>query len=383
MILIDFFDADLINTLVPVKTLQPDYVYFLLDERKEEDSMIQSVAETIYSWGYVKEIYYYPVDIYNLQEIRETLEEIRDNAKDEQIYMEFSGGSELMLAAGYEVCRSCGAVATYVDLPGERLIDMQTGESLMKVKHISLDDYIDAIGARRLGASHTLPRPVDYEPVCKMAEIIFTRLTEWHAIQDYLSKNVSSDKWYAPFRVPDSLVYNEKRINTAFLMGKFRDNGFVESLGNGRYRFLDATYLQYMIVYGIWLEMYVYIKALDYFDEAYMGVLIDWRKDNSDDAQDNEIDVLVMSKSTPIFISCKMKKPVNYDVYEVAYLATRLGGDNARSIMATTYNIGREDPWGNGIYGRLNKMNVGLVEVDNLVKKDSKEVWEKVMQYIH
>ena len=124
-------------------------------------------------------------------------------------------------------------------------------------------------------------------------------------------------------------------------------------------------------------------KALDYFDEAYMGVLIDWRKDNSDDAQDNEIDVLVMSKSTPIFISCKMKKPVNYDVYEVAYLATRLGGDNARSIMATTYNIGREDPWGNGIYGRLNKMNVGLVEVDNLVKKDSKEVWEKVMQYIH
>lgn len=383
MILIDFFDADLINTLVPVKTLQPDYVYFLLDVRKEENGVIQPVAETIYGWGQVKKIFYCPVDIYNMQDIQDTLAQIFEDAGEEQIYMEFSGGSELMIAAGYEACRKRGAIATYVDIPNERLINMQTGEPLMPVKHISLDDYIDAIGAVRLGASHTLPRPVDYEAVCKMAEIIFDRLREWHAIQDYLSKNVSSERWYAPFRVPDSLQYNDKNVNTAFLMGKFRDNGFVESLGRGKYRFLDATYLQYMINYGIWLEMYVYIKALDYFDEAFMGVLIDWRKDNSDEAQDNEIDVLVMNKSTPIFISCKMKKPVNYDVYEVAYLATRLGGDNAKSIMATTYDISKEDPWGTGIYGRLNKMNVGLLEVDNLVKKDSKEVWEKVMQYIH
>ena len=78
-----------------------------------------------------------------------------------------------------------------------------------------------------------------------------------------------------------------------------------------------------------------------------------------------------------------MKKPGNYDVYEVGYLATRLGGENARSIMATTSEVTKEDPWGSGIYGRLNKMNVGLIEVKNLMEKPESAVWNKVLEYIH
>lgn len=383
MILIDFFDEDLINTLVPVKTLQPDKVYFLLDRKKENDREIKAVAEAIYAWGYVKEIYYYPVDIYNMQDIQERLAEIWETAGDEKVYMEFSGGSELMIAAGFDACRKNKAVATYVDIPGERMINMQTGEELMKVIHISLDDYFRAIGAKRLDDSRALPRPVEYERICKMAESIFTRITDWHALQDYLSKHISYEGWYNSFKVPERLTYNGKHINSTFLMSKFRDYGFVEETEHGVYRFLDARYQQYMVNYGIWLEMYIYIKALDFFDEAYLGVVIDWKSDKSVDTQDNEIDVLVMRKSMPIFISCKMKKPGNYDVYEVGYLASRLGGENARSIMATTYEIGREDPWGTGIYGRLNKMNVGLIEVGNLVKKDPKKVWERALKYIH
>lgn len=383
MILIDFFDTDLINTLVPVKTLKPDKVYFLLDNRKENDREIKAVAEAIYAWGHVKEIYYYPVDIYNMQDVRERLAEIWQTVGEEQVYMEFSGGSELMIAAGFEACREKEAIPTYVDIPGERMINMLTGEELMKVNHISLDDYFGAIGAKRLDDSRSLPRPAEYERICKMAEAIFTRITDWHALQEYISKHISYDGWYDSFKVPEKLTYNGKRINSTFLMGKFRDYGFVEEMETGVYRFLDVRYQQYMVNYGIWLEMYIYIKALEFFDEAYLGVVIDWKKDKAMDTQDNEIDVLVMRKSMPIFISCKMKKPGNYDVYEVGYLATRMGGENARSIMATTYEIGREDPWGTGIYGRLNKMNVGLVEVNNLVRKNNKEVWERVLRYIH
>ena len=39
--------------------------------------------------------------------------------------------------------------------------------------------------------------------------------------------------------------------------------------------------------------------------------------------------------------------------------------------------------WGTGIYGRLNKMNVGLIEVKNLAQKPQKKVWDKVLKYIH
>ena len=383
MILIDFFDSDLINTLVPVKTLQPDKVYFLLDSKKENDEEIKDVADAIFAWGHVKEIYYYPVDIYDMKDIQDRLSEIWETAGDEPVYMEFSGGSELMIAAGFDACRNRGAVGTYVDIPKGRMIHMLTGEELMKVKHITLDDYFRAIGAKRLDDSHAVPRPKEYERISDMAEAIFSRITDWHALQDYLSKHVPSQGWYNSFKVPEKLDYNGKRVYSSFLMDKFRDNGFVEELEPGCYRFLDARYQQYMVNYGIWLEMYIYIKALDFFDEAYLGVVIDWKSDKAIETQDNEIDVLVMWKSMPIFISCKMKKPGNYDVYEVGYLASRLGGENARSIMATTYEISREDPWGTGIYGRLNKMNVGLIEVFNLMKKEPKKVWERALKYIH
>ena len=220
MILIDFFDADLINTLVPVKTLKPDKVYFLLDSKKEHDREIKAVAEAIYAWGYVKEVYYYPVNIYDMKDIQDRLGEIRETAGEEQVYMEFSGGSELMIAAGFDACRKHNAIATYVDIPGERMINMLTGEELMKVSHITLDDYVRAIGAKRLDDSRALPRPAEYERICKMAEAIFTRITDWHALQDYLSKHISYEGWYNSFKVPECLDYNGKRINSTFLICK-------------------------------------------------------------------------------------------------------------------------------------------------------------------
>ena len=91
MVLIDFYDRDLMNTLVPIKSLQPDKVFFLLDGAKESDQEIRFMAEAIYAWGTVQEIYCYLVDISSYSDIGERLDEIMDKVTGEAVYMEFSG----------------------------------------------------------------------------------------------------------------------------------------------------------------------------------------------------------------------------------------------------------------------------------------------------
>ena len=383
MILVDFFDNDLRNTLVPIKTMKPEKVYFLLDNTKEEDPCIRSMAEAVYAWGDVREIYYYPVNVSDYGDINERLAEIFDSISGCEVFMEFSGGNELMIAAGYELCRKGMAMPLFMDKKNNKMVNASTGESICNLCHITLEDYLCAIGAECVEHSRYVPSQKEEDCVEKMAQVVGANTGQWHAIQDYVSKRTMADSWYQNFRVPEKITYNSKVYNTDFLMKKFVEYGFVERIQGTVYRFLDAKYYHYMTVYGVWLEMYVYLSAKKYFDEVYQGVCIEWNREMGGDNQDNEIDVLVMKDSMPIIISCKMKKPGNYDVYEVGYLATRLGGENARSIMATTYEITKEDPWGSGIYGRLNKMNVGLIEVKNLAQKPQKKVWDKVLKYIH
>lgn len=53
-------------------------------------------------------------------------------------------------------------------------------------------------------------------------------------------------------------------------------------------------------------------------------------------------------------------KPDAKDIYEVAYLADRLGGPESKAVIATTYNVSREKNKNSGIYQRFKKMKDGF-----------------------
>lgn len=63
-----------------------------------------------------------------------------------------------------------------------------------------------------------------------------------------------------------------------------------------------------------------YIKCQCCFDESHLGYIIDWDSSDEKDTVDNEIDVVVMEKSIPIFMSCKIRKPEATDAFEVVHL---------------------------------------------------------------
>ena len=158
------------------------------------------------------------------------------------------------------------------------------------------------------------------------------------------------------------------------------EKGFAKKLSEDRYRFCSEADKEYMTVSGIWLEAYIYIQAKQCFEEVYMGVDIDWNKRDICESRDNEIDVVVMKKSQPIFISCKMRPVEKETVYEIYAMAKRLSGNFGKALIATTSDVRSSKDERNSIYLRMEKMKVGLMESRDFIKQTPSEVFERALR---
>ncbi|MBQ4284730.1 MAG: DUF1887 family protein [Lachnospira sp.] len=377
MIQIDFFGADVTSMLVPIHSTKPDKVYFLVDPAYHTMHDVKLIQSAIMEWKIVKEVELVKVDSGDIEDINRRLDEIVGK-HEEKIYIDLTGGHELMIACGYSVCKKADVVPIYADIRKGVVYDVNSKNVLCKVDHIGLSDYLNAVGAKQLNGSHSTPKDDLKDSVLNMGRVIFADLNRWHALHSYLTANVKPD--LDTVRIPKNIMYHSKRYDVSKLIDAFCENGFAVLVGKNLYRFADAASKEYMITFGIWLEMFVYFKVKEYYDETCLGAIIDWNESDYIDTEDNEIDVMAIKDSVPVFISCKMKKIVASEVYEVGFLADRLGGSSAKAIMATTFPVRTEGDGVKGIYQRLKKMRVGFVEVTDLDRKGVESVMDAALK---
>lgn len=384
MVQIDFFDTDVVQMLVPVLTLRPDKIFYLYDRRKHLPRHLKHARAAVQEIDDSIVVEYIEADGRDISQVREKIEEIIKKVQGEDIYVDITGGMELMIACGYELCRKNNLTLLYVDDVNGKIVDVLNGKVLCKTKELRLDDYMAAIGAKRLKKSHSEPHPSEYEAICHMAEFLFDHVTQWQLLHQHIATQMAG-RTDMEFQVPVFLKHptTYEKYNTQVLMKEFCKYGFAKrKKGKGlRFAFTGNRQREYMINYGVWLELYIYIKAKEVFKEVYLGVVIDWDSEDNIDTVDNEIDVLVMEKSSPVFISCKMKKPSSGDLYEVGYLARRLGGQNAKSVLATTWPV-REETGKNGLYVRMRKMKIGILEAGSFKKMETEMIFEEMFRTI-
>ena len=364
MVQLDFFDKDVVKTLVPIRTMKPDRVCFVTDKRYAADRILRNIIRIIRAKKIAVECVF--VDPYDIRDISTKMTQLIQSIEDPEIYMDFTGGSELMAACGFGLCNEYGIKAVYADLPREVIIDVKTMQPVREINHIRLEDYMEVIGAKRLSNSHYMPRVGEYYAICEMAETLFRHTDAWLELYQFLSTYAKSNMGAMTVHFAGNhRFHHEEEI--AEIISRFTELGFwkrqeftakgetADSAGRQAleqagvvipaeqaaalenadaaeispcsgtdsapagviYRYKNQKYKSYMTTYGIWLELYMYIQAQSCFDEVCLGVVIDWNSGDRLDTEDNEIDVLAMKKSVPTFISCKMRKPVASDVYEV------------------------------------------------------------------
>lgn len=382
MILISSYGHDVIGDLMPAFTLKPDKMYILYDHRRCRRRDIRYLSEAIS--GRLENVKVVSVECnsFSVKAVRSAFAMIFNENKNEIIYVDVTGGPELMTAAGCSYAKELGGIPVYIDLDSNRLYNVFDDSISYKPARIGLNDYLTAIGASQFANSHQMPLKEEYDNICEMAEYIFDNLQSWSALEKYLENMIGGEEIFDfEFDGYELKDYSKEKISgMERLLDNFCRLGFLIRHSKIDYEIPNKKYKQYLTTFGVWLELYVFINAQKYFDEVYLGFIINWEQQGLKKSNDNEIDVIVMDGCMPVFISCKTRKPEAKDVCEIGFLAQRLGGRRARSVLATTYPVKEAGEVGGSIYSRLKKFDVGLIEAKDLVKKDPAEVLKKAFR---
>ena len=98
-----------------------------------------------------------------------------------------------------------------------------------------------------------------------------------------------------------------------------------------------------------------------------MSVIIDWDGPENDFAcAVNEIDALLISCATPVFISCKSSVPSTAALNEIELYAKRFGGSFSKTVMITTCDAQKEAPT---ILKRAQEMKITLIDRHDLQER--------------
>lgn len=360
---IDFFDKDIINTLIPVFTMKPDKEVLLYD--KKHLNLIDPLINAIKNHG-IRQVLPICVDADSFSDIEKKLREVLDSGEDD-VYIELTGGSELMNACGYKLGIEYNTLLLHVDYDRMKILDVRKDEVLCDAQNVSLNDYIVGVGGARTDDSHFLPDKEDFSVIKEMAEFIFDNEEQWKLTCNKLM-NVTANEEYLIKQ-----LFSEK---DRYILAKLVELGFMKDNGS-RYEFSNPTAKQYATTIGVWVELYIYINLVEVYGNADIGVGIDWNSRDDFYFRNSEIDVILMYKSIPVFFSCKMKALNPLSVTEVGYLAKRLGGSRAQAVLVTT----KTEDEGRGIFRKMKDLRVGCVKISELRKaKSAKEYFDGLLE---
>lgn len=375
--LIAYYDKDVLKNIVSPLTLHPDKVVFLYDSGIQDMTVFRSLETCFRRHIPYVTLEKYPVDVSSMEKIyRKTVQIIREN---ENCALELTGGSELMVIAGFRAGMETGAKLLHTDLVHSCITDLWTDETVAKTATLSLEDFVDARGACFIGESHRPPEEKRFEAIWKMARYLFRHLDAWKHTCNYLQTVAARYLPHELYMDSKEQIYMKSGRPTypdLEILREFQRLGFLKNLVTDgkrvRFTFCTLEDRQYCTGYGVWLELYVYIaaKQSSVFDDVKLGTMIDWNAYDGVVVAGNEIDVILMEQSLPVFISCKLRSADTAALNELLIAKKRVGGWFSKGVMVT---FSREKTESSGTYKRAQELGLELLDASDILAEDFAE----------
>lgn len=362
MLLIECFTASHMDNLRACLQYKPDTLVFL----GNGDAMQQACrqyARFLQNRGLRTQIRYYNIAEKDFHQICDDLRKLLNT--DKECVIDLTGGDTLaVMAIGAVIAQlhsqDPGRVKLQkYDEKRNNLQDCLTGD-LLSCENISLS--VEELIALHGGIMHpeSFQPPADFTArdldglwqIVSDAPKDWNRRTSWLA--EFESYADSKTQIYLPLQQIGSRVQNfkEKLTGVTDLLEQFSRNGIIRYY-HASYNALEYTYTSSMLRYctqkaGNVLEVKTLLEARSllengapYFGECCMGVSIDWDGMIHAPAQRipetrNEIDVVLIHGTTPLFISCKNGHIGEEELYKLHTVATRFGGPGAKKMLIAT-----------------------------------------------
>lgn len=381
---IEFYDKDALKNILAVITLKPDKVVYFYDKEIKDMNYFVSLYKCFKKHIPNVILEKYPVDINSIQDVYEkTKKIIQENDK---CIIELTGGSELMMIGGYKAGFESNTKMVYTDIARGLVINIDDKDDAVKTSNLTLSDFIDAKGASVIGNSHHEPKEEMYEKIVRMSNILFENLKGWRATCGFVQTamaNSSNDELELKSRSCIFQRDGKKVMPDRNILHGFLKNGFIKELNytseNIRFVFQSKEAKGYMINYGVWLEMFVFISAkkAGVFDDVKLGAMIDWNVYDGTVVTGNEIDVLISDNAMPVFISCKLRDADTAAINELLITKKRLGGWFSKGIIVT---FGNDKSNKTGTYKRAQELGIQMLDKEDIMSKNFGERLVKVIK---
>ena len=366
---IEFYDKDIIKNILGVLALRPERVVYLYDSELKDRHAFVSLENCFKA--HIPDIIVesYPVNINDINCMYDAAKRII--AESSESFVDLTGGSELMIIAGHKTEDLPHNKTVHTDIIGGRIFHIETNETLAQIPRLSLKDFFNARGAVLSGNSHNAPNPEDFDNILDMCGHIFRNQKPWKELCSFIQTAMGKTLPY-DLLLHGKNIFNKSMDAIPFLLEKFEENGFIKHLSVSKnsisFEFKDETAKSYLISFGVWLELFVYINAVksQAFDDVALGMMIDW--DMYDQIQiNNEIDVVISDNSVPVFVSCKFTEANTAALNELLIAKKRLGGWFSKGVIVT---FGEEKSKNTGTYQRALSLGLELLDRDDVLSKD-------------
>lgn len=409
MTIIESFEKAPIENLISVLTTKPQKVIYLGEVSQMKAAM--TVYEKILKEkGIETEIVLKGIQKNNLQNILQVLTEIVE--KEEDCLFDITGGEDLVLLAFgmiYERYKNSKSVKMQrFNINTGRIIDCDLDDEVTFEGTFSMDvkELISVYGGIVVPED---PQPMvenAMEEVDRIWEIAKTDSTSWNKsisnLKEFERKgnNVENDDLRMHLNlseVKDAIgEYHLKRHAVEKLLKEFSRERLIQNLNIEQdvisYKYKNRFVKRCLNKAGDALEMKCYFEAMymehkgkPYFNDCYVGVVIDWdgiihTLDENWKDTTNEIDVMLMRGLIPVFISCKHGKIGEEELYKLNTVATRFGGKYARKMLVATH-LEKESASSMKAYlQRAKDMNIQLIpNARELSKKDWQKIFTQVL----
>lgn len=378
-VLIEYYDKDVLKNIMAPLTLRPDKVIYLYDRGMEDMSVFRSLITCFEKSLPHLAVEYYPVEITTVEKLRIATRRVVERYGAENCTLELTGGSELMMIAGYKAGIETGIRMVHTDLVRRCITDIETDEKLADTVTLTLENFIDAKGACFMGESHRPPKLEQYEAIQEMARYLFRHLKDWKVtcswLQTVAARTLPHELHMESRR--ETHMKNGKAVAPAVhILEQLEEKGFIRNLQVTKERvqfdFCTIEDRQYGISYGVWLELYVYVAAADSgaFDDVKLGTMIDWNVYDGLTIGGNEIDVMLMDDSLPVFISCKLRDADTAALNELLIAKKRLGGWFSKGVIVT---FSKEKQEKTGTYERCKELGLEMLDERDILAEDFQE----------
>lgn len=378
-ILIDFYDSDSSNNIMPIISVKPDRVLFLYDKnitkRKSIDLIFKACSKHLPDMQF--EVY--TVDSKNIYEISDLI--ARLISPDHEYMIDLSGGLGLMQVAGYRAGTTLNISMLHADMMNDTILDVIRNQKACDITHVTLEDYLTSKGAYLIGTSHLQPEKNDFKNLGRLSKYIFRDIKTWSTTCRYMQVTMAGKKSLM-LRNKATIRFNQRPISPdRKLLELSQKLGFIKNLVYEKeisFQFTSPMTKQYLTNYGIWLELFVYMEArkLKEIKDLRIGAMIDWDDNDGIEFVGNEIDVVLSKHSRPIFISCKLTDIDTATINEIVINTKRVGGTNGKGILVTFSNIKSTNSWN---LKRATDMGIKILDKDDIMSGSFDQILERTI----